>query len=142
MVDRVDAENCIEGAAFERERSAGICLHEARPQIKACLSCQSVSVRHSLFVELDPDDLALCQPCEVQSRTTGAAGNVKQARRRSKLEPRTEPLELLDRQPAVLADIHTERLATYVAVHLSGEVAVVSTVMIDHLGLPSHVASL
>jgi hypothetical protein len=40
-------------------------------------------------------------------------------------------LKFLDRQPAVLADVHAASLATNVAVDVSGEVAVVGAVVID-----------
>ncbi len=65
MVDRVHAENRIKGLAVKLQRPAGVCLHEARSHLEACLARPLVSAHHSLAVELNPDDLALRQSREV-----------------------------------------------------------------------------
>ena len=74
--------------------------------------------------------------------TARAAADVQQASRRLELEPGNEPLELVDGEPAVLPDVLSERCASGLHVHIRGELAVVSTVMIDNLRPLTHTPSL
>ena len=113
----------------------------ARPRRPASWA-RRVPLRNRLFVKLDTNDPAPRQPRDVQTRTARAATNVQHASRRLELEPRDEPIEFLDRQPAVLADILAERDAAHLRIYLSGELPVMSTVMIDNLRPLSHPRSL
>jgi hypothetical protein len=58
------------------------------------------------------------------------------------LQPRHEPLELVDGEPAVLADILSERRTADLPIDLRGELPVVSTVGVDNLRPLSHTPSL
>ena len=142
VVDRVDAEDRVEGTAFERKLGARVCLKEGRPPLQGSFVCESGPLRDRLVVELDADDLALCQARYAQARTARAAANVQQARRRLELEPRYEPLEFVQGEPAVLADILSERRAADLRVDLCGELPVMSTVMVYNLWPLSHTPSL
>src|SRR5437867_2575809 len=77
----------------------------------------------------------------MERRATRAAPDVEKACRRSKLKPGSKLPKLIGREPAVLANVLAERVATNLSVHVGGEVAVVGAVVIDDLRLLRHLSS-
>src|SRR5262249_13714845 len=142
VVDRVDADERIEGAVLERERLARVCLQEARTRLQARLVREPRRLRDRLSGELDADNLAARPPGDVQHGATRPAADAQKASAGSKVEPGEKPVELIDREPAVLADVLTEGRAANLAVRVRGEGPVVRTVVIDHIGPLSHAPSL
>src|SRR5262249_62142205 len=78
----------------------------------------------------------------VRPGTTRPAADAQKASAGPKVEPGEKPVELIDREPAVLADVLTEGRAANLAVRIRGEGPVVRTVVIDHIGPLSHAPSL
>jgi hypothetical protein len=142
MIDRVDADKRIEGAVLERERLARVCLHETRTRLKARIVREPGRLRDRLLGELDAHHLATGPPCEVKGRTTRTAANIQKALAGSKVEPGEKAVELIKREPAVLADVLTERRAPDLLVDTRGESPVMRPVVIDNLGPLSHTPSL
>src|SRR5262249_35693861 len=108
VIDRVDADERIEGAVLERERLPRVCLREARTRLQARLVRAPRRLRDRLIGELGADYVAARPLRDVQSGTARPAADVQHARAGSKVEPGEEAVELIDREPAVLADVLTE----------------------------------
>ena len=111
-------------------------------RLQSGLESHPVPVRDSLRVQLDADDLASRQPRQVQRGPTGTTRDVQETARLSQLKPTCEPLELLNRQPAVLADVLTKRRPPNLPMHLRGKLPVLSAVMVRNFWLLSHRSSL
>ena len=142
MIDRVDAENRIERPVLERKRLARICPGEADPALETGLARKPPSIRDGIVEELDTNGLASGQPGEVKGGPAGPASHIQQSRRRSESQLPPEPFELVPRQPAVLADVVTERSAANLLVYVCGEVAVVSFVVTANRRLLGHMFSM
>jgi hypothetical protein len=142
MVDCVDAENRIERPAFERQRFAGVGPHEPRLRREARLEGLSVSRGHRLRIQLDADDLASRVPRQVERRAARPAGDVEKTPRRSEFQPDGEPLELVDREPTVLADVDAERRTANLRMHVSRELLVLSAVVTGGRATLTHDGSL
>ena len=75
----------------------------------------------------------------------GAAGptrDIQKTARRSETEPTGEPLELVNCQPAVLADVLAERGTSNLRMHVSGKLPVLRAVVIGDIRLLRHPTSL
>src|SRR5690606_8086389 len=87
------------------------------------------SCAHALLVDVDSLDAAARDAGDTQGRAPGPAGDVEQASVRGEVQPADEQVVLGRSQPAVLADVLTERCTSYFGVQLRRELTVLRVVV-------------
>src|SRR5262249_39055598 len=129
MIDRVDAENRIERAVVERQRLIRVGSNEAHLPLETGLAREPLPSCHCIIEQLNTNGLASRQLGKVKGRPARAPSHIQQSSGNSQSQLPTKPFELAPREPAVLADILTERSAANLLVYVRGEVAIVSLVV-------------
>ena len=124
VIERVQAEDRVEGAVGERQRLARVGLDEAHGRLEPGLARDPARVREPGLLAVDARQLAARLARELQPGTAGAARDVQQADARPEPQLRCKAGELGPRLPVVLAEVLAELLAPDLRVDLVAEVAV------------------
>jgi hypothetical protein len=105
VVDRVDADDGVEAGVLERQRPAGVGLMEAGEPVEALPPGQLAGGLDRVAVAVDADDLGASRAGQPARRPAGPAGHVQHPRPGGQPQPAQRGPPLVDRQPAVLAQV-------------------------------------
>src|SRR5947207_12078963 len=108
MIHCIDAENRVEAIVIKGQTGVCIRYREAYSASLIRTTRHPRSRGHALLIRIHSSDAAPNCLGQVESRTTGACGDLEQMRFRRQPKPGKKTIIFIDRQPAVLANVDAE----------------------------------
>src|SRR5687768_8322994 len=133
VVHRVDAQNRIEGIVGKRQGCIRVNQFEVYAISFACVLRTLRSRSDSTLIRINAGDVAIRFLSEIESRATRPTRDFEHMIVWFEIEPANKAVILINRDPAVLADILSKRFFTDGIQDLLGEIGV-GAIKIDAFG--------